>query len=178
MIAGRALPVLLFLLTAAAPALAGDCDLMTAAWVRQLYLPRHITQVATLNGKTLSVESIWLDAKFYIRPSDKTVWTIVDQPADAAEATYRKAAADGGETCQAEPSEVVGGAVFDVVFTHRMGHQGPFDTRTWISRATGLPTRSESDMESGGHVSTTIGYDNIAAPANAVPPSDARANPP
>jgi hypothetical protein len=162
----------------APPALAGDCDALTAAWVKGLYVPHKSSVVVTRSpAPNLRVDDIWIGGKLYLKVPRYQGWTVIDQPADKAEALYRKAIADQQETCRPDGSEVIGGETFDITATHRKVKDGDRDGRAWISRSTGLVLEEEATYSAGFKGLTIYDYNNVVAPANAVPPSPAPPSP-
>jgi hypothetical protein len=66
-------------------------------------------------------------------------------------------------TCQAQPDDA-GAAVYK---THSESDAGVSDGKIWISKATGLPVKTEGDLLAAGqkiHMSTVYAYTNIHAP--------------
>ncbi|HEY0106719.1 MAG TPA: hypothetical protein VGB91_11595 [Rhizomicrobium sp.] len=165
------------LLAAAATALtlqrglAGDCDALTAAWVKHLHAPHRTTMVVSQPSGVTTLQFVLVDGKLYINPNGGPVWTVIALPPDAAEAQYRKSIADEEEVCHAGGSETIGGEAFDIVATHRKGAKGDFDSRIWISRSTGMLFRVEDDLPGGRRETSTYAFGEVVAPANSVPPS-------
>jgi len=149
--------------------LAGDCDALTTAWVKHLHTPHRTTMVVTEGGKDTTLQFISLDGKIYIDRDNAPVWTMIAIPPDALEAMYRKSNIDEKETCRADGSETIDGKSFDIVATHRQSLKGAFDSRIWLSRATGMLFKVEDDLPGGRREVSIYAFDNVVAPANSVP---------
>lgn len=67
-------------------------------------------------------------------------------------------------TCKALADEVVDGAPASVYTTHSESDAGVADAKVWISKSSGLPLKTEEDLETLGHVSIVYSYTNIHAP--------------
>ena len=150
--------------------LAGDCDALTASWVKHLHTPHRTTMVVTDKGTVATLQFVLVDGKLYINPNGGPSWTVIPMQPDNAEAAYRKAIADEGEVCRADGSETIGGDTFDIVATHRKGSKGDVDSRVWISRSTGMLFKVEDNLAAGRRESSTYTFGDVTAPA-APPPA-------
>ena len=151
--------------------LAGDCDKLTSAWVKHLHTPHRTTMVVTEAGGASTLQFVLVDGKLYINPNGGPTWTVIAMQPDAAEAAYRKAIVDEGETCRPGGSETIGADTFDIVATHRKGQKGDVDSRVWISRSTGMLFKVEDNLPGGRQETSTYVFGDVAAPANAAPPT-------
>jgi hypothetical protein len=59
--------------------------------------------------------------------------------------------------------ELVNGEMAAVYSVHEVSPKSTSDSKTWISKAKGLPLRSDTDME-GSHISTRYEYGNVKPP--------------
>jgi hypothetical protein len=70
-------------------------------------------------------------------------------------------------SCKQLPDEAVSGVAASVYSSHTESGTGATDTRVWIANSTGLPLKSEVDMNFGSrksHVSVHYEYANVQAP--------------
>ena len=68
-------------------------------------------------------------------------------------------------TCRYLNDEPVNGEMTAVYSVHDVSPRATTDSKTWISKAKGLPLRSDIDMNGGkSHISTRYEFDNVKAP--------------
>jgi hypothetical protein len=68
-------------------------------------------------------------------------------------------------TCRYLKDELVNGEMAAVYSVHEVSPKSMSDSKTWISKAKGLPLRSDMDMEGGkSHFSTRYEYGNVKPP--------------
>jgi outer membrane lipoprotein-sorting protein len=67
-------------------------------------------------------------------------------------------------TCRYLKDEAVNGEMAAVYNVHAEGPKGKSDSQSWISKAKGLPLRSETDPADKNHVSMRYEYGNVKPP--------------
>ena len=67
-------------------------------------------------------------------------------------------------TCRYLKDAPVNGEMATVYSMHDESPKGTSDSQVWISKAKGLPLRSETDFSDKNHVSTRYEYGNVKPP--------------
>jgi hypothetical protein len=157
------------------PARAADtgCKPATDALARMVHTPVHVyttvTGAAFTGGKPMSTESIYVGGAIYVRING--AWRHSALGVADVEKQQQKNEREAQELrCRYLRDETVNGEIAAVYSLHQLAAGATVDSSTWISKATGLPLRTEADMDVGGklgksHQSTRYEYRGVAAPA-------------
>ena len=153
---------------AAAPAMAQTspaCKPLFDAMLKAAITPNHAT--ATMSNPSTVSETITVGGAIYLKAagawkkSPMTPQAMVQQEQD----NIKNAKSN---TCQRLADDRVDGTLTAVYTLHsETPDVGASDAKVWISKATGLPLRSEGDVGGGPdkmHISTKYDYANITAP--------------
>jgi hypothetical protein len=152
---------------AAAPAraqLSSECKAVSDAMLRVTTTPHHA--VATVSTLSEVTESILAGDTNYFKYHG--VWkTSPLTPKENLEREQQNIRNAKVYTCKRLPDEVLDGAPVAVYTAHsETTDVGTTDAKLWLSKATGLPLKTESDLDIGvkQHQSVRYDYANIKAP--------------
>jgi len=152
---------------AAAPAMAQSspaCKPLFDAMIKAATTPNHATSTMS-NPPTVS-ETITAGGVIYLKISG--AWKKSPMTPQAMAQQQVDNIKNSKSTCNQLPDERVDGAPAAVYTLHNETPDvGASDSKVWISRATGLPLRSEGDVGGGAdkmHISTKFDYASITAP--------------
>ncbi len=151
---------------AAAPATAQTspvCKPLFDAMIKVATTPHHATSTET--GRATVSETITVGGAIYLKAagawkkSPMTPQAMVQQEQDNIKNAK-------SYTCKPLPDDRVDGAPAAVYTAHTETDFGATDAKVWISKATGLPLRSEEDLGGDGkrHISVKYDYANISVP--------------
>jgi hypothetical protein len=139
-----------------------DCKLVLDAMTRFFDTPTHAYVTMNLSGKPQTGESIYTGGLVYAKYDGK--WSAGMTTKEMKELT-EKNRRNNKTTCHYLKDEPVNGEMAAVYSVHEVSPRSTSDSKTWISKAKGLPLRSDTDMEGGkSHISTRYEYGNIKPP--------------
>lgn len=146
-----------------ADAPAGPCKVVFDAMLKETTTPRHL--VTTRAGAPPG-ESIGTSDAIYVKM--RGGWKKSPLTPQAMRAQQEENIRSATSTaCTALPDEIVNGAPAAVWHAHyEQPDLGVSESKVWISKATGLPLRTEVSVQAGQKTSvvTTFDYDHIVAP--------------
>jgi hypothetical protein len=167
------------MVTAAAPAraqLSPDCQAVSNAMLRVNTTPHHA--VATGSELREATESIMAGDTNYFKYHG--VWKKSPlSPKDNLEREQDNIKNASVYNCRRLPDELLDGALVAVYTAHsETPDVGTTDAKLWISKASGLPLRTDSDLDTGTkqHLSVRYDYANIKAPSVAGSATSPRAH--
>ena len=142
---------------------ADPCDAIFNAMVAQVKVPFAVQATQTPNnGPAQTMENRFVGGKSYFFVQGQWHSEPVTPDQMIADLTEEKQSAK--QTCAAGGDEAIGGQPA-AVFTAHIENQGEVsDNKLWVSKATGLPLKSEARMREGT-ITQTFRYDGITAPA-------------
>jgi hypothetical protein len=168
------------LLAMAGPAAAAPdpaCKPVIDAMEKGFGTPSHLyttrETVTGANTTNSSSESIYADGGTWILVHGQ--WRKSPVNINALR-THQTQQMQNGFTCHHLRDEAVGGDMTAVYGTHQQSSDsGPIDTTVWISKASGLPVKTEADIDISGtmaragkvHQTTRYEYTNVHSPAGA-----------
>ena len=151
----------------AAPAIAQIspvCKPVSEAGIKVTTTPHHAVSTES-DSKTVS-ETITADGAIYVKIRDK--WTRSRMtPQDSVAQEQENIKNVKVYTCTRLPDDSVDGVPAFVYKAHsETPDVGTSDAQIWLSKATGLPLRTEDDFNTGTtrHISVKYDYANIKAP--------------
>jgi hypothetical protein len=152
------------LLIGATPVAAqGDCgQLVLAAATKVFDTPTHIYITTTMGGKAQTVEEIYAAGAIYVNVDGK--WSRSPITMQAMKETGQKNIQTTKSTCRYLRDEPASGEVASVYSAHGVSPKATVDSQIWISKAKGLPLRSETDLGDKNHVSMRYEYGNVKPP--------------
>ena len=166
-------PILLFTASLLSmPARASDaCQPVFDALNKLAVTPSRIysTETAAYRafGKPTDSETIYAGGAIYVKLHSKWIRSrMTPKGMLQQEQENRKS---GSATCLRLPDELVGGSPASVFRTHEKSPDSNVDTKTWISKSTGLLLRQDVDIDVGGslgksHRSSRYEYGNVQPP--------------
>lgn len=151
------------LLIGATPVAAqGDCRLVFDATSKVFGTPAHLYVTTNIGGKSQSMEEIYAAGAIYVNVAGK--WSAGQMTTQDMKAMEQKNIKTNKSTCRYLHDEPAYGEVAAVYSVHEEGPTSKSDSQVWISKAKGLPLRSEVDLGDKNHVSTRYEYGNVKAP--------------
>jgi hypothetical protein len=151
---------------AASPAIAQTapaCQAPFAAMLKVATTSHHAT--STMSNPPVVSETITAGGAIYVKISGG--WKKSPMTPQALAQQEQDNIKNAKSTCQQLPDDRVDGALAAVYSIHSETPDiGPSDSKVWISKATGLPLRSDADRggDTKAHISVTYDYVNITAP--------------
>jgi outer membrane lipoprotein-sorting protein len=146
------------------PVLADECATVKEAIIAQTKVPYASTVVMTQAGAPLTTgQTVTLGDKLYIQVNG--AWQ--STPRNAQEEIDKMNAAAKTGTCIHESDETVNGESVGVFTLRYKTPHSESNNRLWISKATGLPVKTEAVLTGGMTISITFRYDNVRLPAGA-----------
>jgi len=142
---------------------AGSCKPVFDAMLKETVTPHHVvtTKDGALQGEAISTaDATYVKIKGEWRKSPMTPQAMAAQQQENIRDTTVA-------SCTPLPGEVVEGKPAAVYQAHyEQKDLGASDAKVWISKATGLPLRTDVSLQAGEKVSvvTRFDYDNIKAP--------------
>jgi hypothetical protein len=124
--------------------------------------PAHLYITMNMGGTPQTGESIYVAGTMYTKFGDK--WSVSPVSLQEMKAMAQKNRQTNKTTCRYLKNEAVNGEVAAVYSMHDEGPKGKSDSQIWISKAKGLPLRSEVDLGDKNHVSTRYEYGNVKPP--------------
>ena len=149
---------------AAAAEISPACKPVLDAELRVTTTPHHT--VSTESGRKTVGEAITADGVDYIKIRDKWMKSPLT-PQDNVERQRQNIKDATSYTCTRLPDDSVDGVPAFVYKVHsETPDVGSADAQIWLSKATGLPLRTEEDLDTGvkRHISIKYDYANIKAP--------------
>jgi hypothetical protein len=139
-----------------------DCKFVLDAMTKVFDTPTHAYVTMNLSGKPETGESIYVGGVTYAKYTDKWVaGSSTQQQKTQAEKNWRT----NKITCRHLKDETVGGVLTAVYSVHEVSPKSTSDSTTWISKAKGLPVRSEIDAAGvQNHISMRYEYSNVKPP--------------
>jgi outer membrane lipoprotein-sorting protein len=167
------LPILLATLVVfPAPAVAaGDiCQSLLDANLKIYSMPVHVytTETAVFTGgKARTNELIYLNGKTYLQIAGK--WRVSPQTPKQMQEIRKEAEAGAKVTCKFVREEPVNGEAAVLYNAHQETEDAKIDSQVWVSKARGVPLKTESDSDVGGaggkvHRTLRYEYSNVQAP--------------
>ena len=145
-----------------------SCQPVFDALTKVAATPNHSYSTHTMQGKTISSETVYARDKAFIRVNGK--WTVSpDSPKEILE-QQNENRRNGTPACKIVRQESLNGQPATVYSLHNKTENGTEDAQIWIAKSTSLPLREEMDMDVGGgnlgksHVSIRYEYGNIQPP--------------
>ena len=151
------------LLIGATPVAAqGDCRLVFDATSKVFSTPAHIYVTTNIGGKPQIVEEIYAAGAIYMNIDGK--WSPGTMSIQEMKQLVQKNIQTNKTTCRYLKDEPVNGEMAAVYSVHEETPGSKADSQIWISKAKGLPLRSEEDLGDKNHVSTRYEYGNVKPP--------------
>jgi hypothetical protein len=150
---------------------AGDvCQSLLDANLKIYSAPVHIYTTETAiftGGKARTNELIYLNGKTYLQIAGK--WRISPQTPKQMQEIRKKAEAGAKVTCKVVREEPVNGEAALLYNAHQETEDVKIDSQVWVSKARGVPLKTESDSDMGGangkvHRTLRYEYSNVQAP--------------
>ena len=139
-----------------------DCKLVLDAMIKVLDTPTRAYVTMDITGKTQIVESIYAGGLIYAKYDGK--WSSGGTTQEMKQIAEKNRQTNK-TTCRYLNDEPVNGEMTAVYSVHEVSPRSTSDSKTWISKAKGLPLRSDTDMNDGkSHISTRFEYGNIKPP--------------
>ena len=142
----------------------GNCKFVFDAMNKAFDTPAHSYVTTNVGGTTQSVEAIYAAGAAYVKSGDK--WGPSPMTMQELKEADQKHRQTNKTTCRYLKDEPVNGEMAAVynVHTEIESPKGTSDSQVWISKAKGLPLRSEIDLGDKMTVSTRIEYCNVKPP--------------
>ena len=139
-----------------------DCKLVLDAMTKVMDTPTHAYFTMNINGKAQTGESIYAGGLIYAKYEGKwSTGTSTNEMKEIAAKNQRT----NKMTCRYLKDEPVNGEMAAVYSVHEVSPRSTTDSTTWISKAKGLPLRSDIDMAGDkSHISTLYEYGNVKPP--------------
>jgi hypothetical protein len=142
---------------------ADPCDAIFNAMVAQVKVPFAVQATQTpVNGPAQKMETRIVGGKSYFFVQGQWHAEPVTPDQMIADLTEEKNSVK--QTCSAAADEPVDGKPAAVYEAHIDNQGERSDNRLWVSKATGLPVKSEARMREGT-ITQTFRYDGVEAPA-------------
>jgi hypothetical protein len=140
-----------------------DCKLVLDAMTKLFDTPTHAFLTMNVGGKPQTGESIYAGGSVYAKYEGKWITEATTKEMKELDEKNRQ---NNKTTCRYLKDEPVNGemaAVYSVHSVHEASPKSTSDSKTWISKAKGLPLRTDTDME-GSHISMRFEYGNVKPP--------------
>jgi hypothetical protein len=139
-----------------------DCKLVFDAMTKLFDTPSHVYVTMDIGGKPQTGESIYVGGLIYSKYDGKwSAGTTVKEMKEISERNRQ----NNKTTCRHLKDEPVDGEMAAVYSVHDVSPKSTSDSKTWISKAKGLPLRSDTDMQGDkSHFSTRYEYGNVKPP--------------
>jgi hypothetical protein len=139
-----------------------ECKLVLDSMTKVLDTPTHIYITMNMSGQPQTGESIYAGGLVYAKFDGK--WSTGMTTKEMKEMSEKNRQTNK-TTCHYLKDEPVNGETAAVYSVHDVAPKSISDSKTWISKAKGLPLRSDVDMEGGkSHVSMRFEYGNVKPP--------------
>jgi hypothetical protein len=153
-----------------APALAADaaCQPGLDAILKMFTVPVHAYTTETLSGgKSRINESIYFNGVIYVNLNGK--WIRSQMTTQDMLKKEQENIRTSTMTCRYLRDELVNGESAAIYVAHSENEYVKTDAQTWISKARGVPLRTDEDVDTGQgdkqHMSIRYEYGNVHAPA-------------
>jgi len=140
----------------------GNCQLVFDAMSKAFDTPTHLYATMNMGGATQPLESIYAAGVIYVKSGGK--WGPSPISMQETKELEQKNIQTAKSTCRYLHDESVNGELAAVYSMHEETPKGKSDSQVWISKAKGLPLRSETDFGDKNHVSTRYEYGNVKPP--------------
>jgi hypothetical protein len=141
------------------------CDVIFNAMIAQVKVPFAVQATqAPKNGPAQKMETRFVGGKSYFFVQG--AWHSEPVTPDQMVADLTEARKSAKQTCTMAGDETVDGTPTTVYEAHLDSDGEKSDNKLWVSKATGLPVKSEARMQEGT-ITQTFRYDGIQAPAGA-----------
>jgi hypothetical protein len=151
------------LLIGATPVMAqGNCQLVFDAGTKVFDIPAHLYVTTNIGGKAQIMEEIYAAGAIYVNVGGK--WSAGTMSIQEIKQLAQKNIQTNKTTCRYLKDESVNGEMAAEYSVHDVGPRGTSDSQIWISKAKGLPLRSEVDLGDKNNVSTRYEYGNVKPP--------------
>jgi hypothetical protein len=151
-----------FLIGAKPLAAQDDCKVVLDAMIKMFDTPSHAYITMNISGQPQTGESIYAGGVVYAKYNGK--WSAGSTTKEIKEMS-QKNRQNNKTTCRYLKDEPVNGEMAVVYSVHEVSPRSTSDSTNWISKAKGLPLRSDIDMGGGkSHISTRYEYDNVKPP--------------
>ena len=139
-----------------------DCKLVLDAMTKLIDTPTHAYVTMNIGGNPQTGESIYAGGLVYAKYGGKwSAGTTTKEMKEIADKNRQ----NNKTTCRYLKDEPINGEMTAVYSVHDVSPKSTSDSKTWISKAKGLPLRSDIDMEGGkSHISTRYEYGNVKPP--------------
>jgi hypothetical protein len=140
-----------------------DCKPVLDAMTKLFDTPTHGYLTTNVGGKLQTGESIYAGGSIYSKSDGKWITAATTKEMKELDEKNRQ---NNKTTCRYLKDEPVNGemaAVYSVHSVHEAPPKSTSDSKTWISKAKGLPLRTDTDME-GSHISMRFEYGNVKPP--------------
>jgi hypothetical protein len=138
-----------------------DCKLVLDAMTKLFDTPAHAYVTMNMSGKPQTGESIYAGGLVYAKYGGKwSAGTTTKEMKEIAEKNRR----NNKLTCRYLKDEPVNGEMAAVYSVHEVAPRSTSDSQNWISKAKGLPLRSDIDLGGNSHISTRYEYGNVKPP--------------
>jgi hypothetical protein len=147
--------------------LPAECQPVLDAGEKQFTVPSHsVMTTSGLGPAPMQTETIHANGTVYVKVQDR--WRVGPlTPAQMIAQAKSQMSKAKSNTCKQLPDDTVDGAPAHVYTSHSESANGGTDTQVWVAKSTGLPLKSEIDINLGGrktHVSVKYDYNNVTAP--------------
>jgi hypothetical protein len=166
-----ALAILVLLVLAgrvsAQPKIPAECEPMIAAGQKQFTVASHAAMTTTgLSQAPLYSEVINVGGATYVKLADRWMKSPMTSEQLAKQSLEKLATLNS--TCKQLPDETIGGVAAHVYSAHTERDTGSTDSHVWVAKSTGLPLKSEIELQLPGgkksHVLVTYDYEDVKAP--------------
>jgi hypothetical protein len=146
----------------------GDCTALTkvlADAMNKVYnTPTHLYTTTKVSGETFNAEQIYAAGSIYMKNQGKwSIFGTTKEISQLGQGNTQKA--DVKETCRSLSDEPMYGEMAVVYSVHSDTPKGKIDVKYWISKAKGLPLRTDTDSDGGKAViSVRYEYVNVKPP--------------
>ena len=142
----------------------GGCQVVFDAMNKVFDTPSHSYVTTSMGGTTQTGELIWIAGASYTKFGGK--WSPGLISLQEMKEGEQKSQQTNKNTCRYLKDEPVNGEMAAVynVHTEIESPKGKSDSQVWISKAKGLPLRSEVDLGDKMHLSTRYEYGNVKPP--------------
>jgi outer membrane lipoprotein-sorting protein len=140
----------------------GGCQVVFEATNKVLDTPAHVYATMNVGGTTQTLESIYASGVIYVKSGGKWGPSLISM--QETKELEQKNIQTAKSTCRYLHDEPVNGEMAAVYSLHEETPTSKSDSQVWISKAKGLPLRSEVDLGDKMHLSTRYEYGNVKPP--------------
>ena len=139
-----------------------DCKLVLDAMTKLFDTPTHAYVTMNMGGKLQTGESIYAGGLIYAKYDGK--WSAGTTTKEIKEIT-EKNRQNNKTTCRYLKDEPVNGEMAALYSMRDVSPKATADSQVWISKAKGLPLRTDTGMDGGKtRISTRYEYGNVKPP--------------